>query len=160
MSTKNISGKNLDKAITSDDVLGKDVIDSAGHIVGIAEKLLLDPNNFEVVGVGVDKGFLRSGLVIGKAYLEKVTPFAVFLNTRIAYEMRGMDVFDKHGVFLGKVKDVALKEDKNILDHISVSFGGSLSSKSCDVPANYVSSIGYNIFLKISKTEFGRLIIQ
>jgi sporulation protein YlmC with PRC-barrel domain len=158
MPSKNISGKNLNEAITSDDVLGKDVIDSAGHIVGVAEKLFLDPNNFDVVGIGVDKGFLRTGLVIGKDYLDKVTPFAVFLKTRIAYEMRGMNVFDKYGVLLGKVKDVALKEEKNVLKYISVSLTGGISTTSCDVPAGYISSIGYHIFLKISKAELLELL--
>ena len=69
MPQKSISGKDLNEAVTSDDILGKDVIDADGKFIGVTEKVFIHPNNLDFIGIEVDKGFLRKGLSIGKDYI-------------------------------------------------------------------------------------------
>ncbi len=150
MGSKNISGRTLNKAITTDDILGKEVIDSEGGIVGVVEKVFIDPKNFKILGVDVDKGVLHKGFTIGKGYIKKVTPHAIFLNTSIVYELKGKTVFDRNGAKVGVVKAVHLHGLRNSLKFIEVRKG--LGQKFA-IPHSLIENIGEGIFLKISKSE-------
>src|SRR3990167_7840081 len=70
MQEKSISGKRINKSITSEDILGKDVIDAEGGFIGVAEKIFIDPEPMDFIGISVDKGLIRSGLTIGKNYID------------------------------------------------------------------------------------------
>lgn len=159
MLKKNISGRNLDNSIdavlkntiTSDDILGKDVIDTEGVFIGIAEKVLIDPKGLDFVGIEVDKGFLKKGLSIGKSYIERIMASAVFLNIRVVYEIKGMKVFDKIGGLVGTVRDVELIGEKNSLKQIIVRQG--MIKKDIEIPAEFIQTIGENVILNVLKQE-------
>src|SRR3989338_2113745 len=142
---KSISGKDLDEAITSDDVLGKEVIDSDGRFIGITEKVFIHPTLLDFVGISVDKGFLKKGLSIGKDFIEKIGSQAVFLNISVAYEIKGMKVFDKNGKKLGKVSGIALKGSGNDIDAITL----SRLTKKWIIPSKMIDKIGYNVILNV-----------
>ena len=146
---RSISGKDLDEAITSDDVLGKDVIDSDGRFIGITEKVFIHPNLVEFVGISVDKGFLKKGLSIGKDFIEKIGAEAVFLNISVAYEIKGFKVFDKNGKELGKVSGVALKGHGNDIDAITL----SKLRKKWTIPSKMIDKIGYNVILNVKEED-------
>jgi len=146
---KSISGKDLDEAVTSDDILGKDVIDVDGKFIGVTEKVFIHPNSLDFIGIEVDKGFLRKGFSIGKDYIERIAKNAVFLNVKVAFEMRGMDVFSSLGEKIGKVSDVELVGNKNEIKTIHVKTEG----KDFIVPRNFVDKIEHGVFLNIKKSE-------
>ena len=118
MNHASISGRNLDKAITSDDILGKNVIDIEGKILGVAEKVLIDSKSLDFIGIEVDKGFLKKGITIGKSYIEKITHHAVFLNIKVVYEIKGLKVYDKTGANLGTVSNLELYGIKNKIGYL------------------------------------------
>jgi len=149
-SGKNIFGKDLDKSITSDDILGKEVIDKDGAIIGVAEKVFFDSKDLEFIGIAVDKGLLKKGVSIGKDYIARVGSYAVFLNISLAYEIRGRQVFDKEGAFVGKVKDIELKESENSIAAIIVTHG---ISKITRIDSTYIETIGNNVILNLNKKE-------
>ncbi|MDO8508657.1 MAG: PRC-barrel domain-containing protein [Nanoarchaeota archaeon] len=151
MAQKSISSKDLDKALTSDDVLGKEIIDSVGSFIGIAEKVFIDPNDFDFIGVGIDKGFLKKGLAIGRNYIEKITKYAVFLNIRVAFEIRGMEVFDKDGKDLGIVSEIELVVNTNKISSIGIKKG--IFGKKIIIPYNFVERVGDNVLLNTTKKE-------
>lgn len=153
MSTKSISGRNLDKAFTSDDLLGKDVIDADGHVVGVAEKIFIDPNSLDFIGVGVDKGFLKEGLVIGKDYIERVTAHVIFLKVKIVSEIKSMKVFDRNGVLIGTVKEVELQGQKNEIGNLIISSVLRGIPKKLLVSGTLIEKIGYNVILRITKSD-------
>ena len=156
MPQKNISGKYLDETgdlLTSDDLLGKAVIDESGLSIGVSEKVLIDKKNLDFVGISVDKGLLNKGLTIGKDYIEKVTPYAIFLKIRVAYELKGMEVFDSFGKKVGKVKEVKLVGNKNIIKSLTISSG----FKSFNILPGFIDKIGYNILLNISMNEVKKI---
>ncbi len=151
MPLKSISLSDLNKAITSDDMLGKDVIDAEGVFIGVAEKAFIDPDTIEFVGIAVDKGFLRKGLVIGKEYIERIAEHAIFLNIRIAYEIRGMHVFDVNGKELGTIKDLVLTSSGKAIQSILVNSGTKLPHKEYNISAKDIENIGYTVRLNITQ---------
>ena len=151
MPQKSISGKDLSGAVTSDDMLGKDVIDSAGSFIGVSEKVFIDPSSLDFIGISVDKGFLRKGLLIGKDYIDRIAPHAIFLKIRVAYEIINMLVFDKDGKKVGSVVKVELLENKNQINALYVSAGAG--GRKIIVPFDLIENIGYNVVLKATRDE-------
>ena len=150
MVQKSISGRSLEKTITSDDILGKDVVDKNGDLIGIVEKVLISLDTLEFIGIEVDKGILKKGLAIGKDYIEKVTDDALWLNIKISYELNGMSVFDKLGKLVGKVNNVELEGSTNKIKNIYVKPG--IFRKSLEIPRRMIQTIKYNIILNAEKS--------
>jgi sporulation protein YlmC with PRC-barrel domain len=152
MAQKSISGRDLSKTLTSEDLLGKEVIDVDGTFIGVIEKVLLEPSELEFVGISIDKGFLRRGLTVGKNYIDKITEHAVFLKIRVSYEVKGKLVFDKEGKVMGKVYSIELYENRNQIVSLIVR-PSLLSRREIIIPANCIKEIGDNVMLNCSKEE-------
>ena len=155
MQQKSISGRDLSKTVTSEDLLGKEVIDLNGTFIGVVEKVLMDPNKLEFIGISIDKGFLKKGLTIGKSYISKVTPHAVFLRIKVSYNIKGKTVFDNEGHVIGKVYSIELHGNKNKIINIIVRRGlsDSLFGTEIVIPAEYIKDIGENVMLNVSKNK-------
>jgi len=149
MSKKSISGKNLSRGITSDDILGKEVIDLDGRFIGVVEKVLIDPIDLDFIGIEVDKGFLKKGLSIGKSYIDRISEVAVFLKIKVVYEIKGMTVFDKMGGIIGTVSDIELWGEKNKIKNIYIRQG--MIKKELVAPSDFIDSIAYNVILTVKK---------
>lgn len=154
MKQKSISGRDLSKTLTSEDLLGKDVIDFDSTIIGVVEKVLIDPKTLEFVGISIDKGFLKKGLTIGRNYIEEIKEHAVFLKIRVSYEVKGKIVFDSEGKIVGKVASLELYENMNKIVNLIVKkehlfFPG----KEILIPSRYIKSIGENVMLSIRKED-------
>ncbi|MBS3090819.1 PRC-barrel domain-containing protein [Candidatus Pacearchaeota archaeon] len=155
MVREKISVENAGELITSDDILGKEVIDAEGDFIGIAESVFINPKNLDFVGISIDKGFLKKGLMIGKEYVKNITPYAVFLNVRPAYLLKGMDIFDIEGEKVGSVKELILRDNKNQIKKIITSLG--MLKKRIEIDAQFIKSIGENVFLNVKKREIIQL---
>jgi sporulation protein YlmC with PRC-barrel domain len=150
MSSKNIFGKDLIDAYTSDDILGKEVIDSEGSFLGVAEKIFIDKINMNFVGIAVDKGLVKKGFIVGKGYIERIAEHAIFLKTSIVLELRGLSVFDKNGEIVGKVNKIISQGNKNTIKELIVSNG---FRKEISIPSENISTIGHNTIINKSITE-------
>ncbi len=153
MNQKSISGKAIEKTITSEEILGKDVIDIDGSNIGVVEKVLIDPKSLDFVGISIDKGFLKRGLTLGENYIDQVTDHAVLLKIRVAYEVKGKNVFDKDGKIIGIVTSIDLEGEKNIISSINVKSGFLTVGKELSIPAGYIKAIGEGVMLTIKKEE-------
>lgn len=151
MKKRNISGKSLNNVITSDDILGKEIIDREGSLIGVAEKVLIDSVDLDFIGIEVDKGFLKKGLSIGRSYIDRVTENAIFLKIRVVYEIKGMTVFDNVGAKVGIVSGIELFGEKNKIKNIYIKKG--LARKEIVISAELVETMGENIILNVSKQE-------
>ena len=155
MQQKSISGKELSKAITSEDILGKEVIDAEGAFIGVAEKVFIDPKYLDFIGIAVDKGLIRSGLTIGKSYIDKIEDHAIFLKIRVVYDIKGKLVFDKDGKKVGTVSSIDLYGSKNKLKNIYVrpySFLFSFGEKIV-ISEDYIDTIGDNVILNVTVNQ-------
>lgn len=151
MPKKSVSGADLTNAITSEDILGKDVIDKEGEFIGVVEKVLIDKKSLSLIGIEIDKGFLKSGFVVGKDYIDRVTDYALILKIRIVYGIKGLEVFDNMGVKLGKVKDIKLQGTKNKVKELIVST--SFFKEDLVISGENIEVIGRNVILNIAKEE-------
>ena len=154
MSNKSISGKNLEHALTSEDFLGKRVIDSAGRIIGVSDKVFIDSQTLTFLGISVDKGLMFKGIVIGKGYIDKITKHAIFLKVPVAFEMKGMSVFDSTGKKIGTVSEVNLHGTRNSIKELRVT-GGFLRRKYM-IPSSAIAHVGDNVMLSVTKKQLVR----
>jgi len=156
MSRNDLSGnRDVLKLISSDDILGKDVVDIEGSRIGIVNVVHIDPKNLDFAGISVDGGFLKSGITIGKRYIDKITPHALFLNIRPSFAMRGMLVFDSAGALVGKVKDVELLQRQNVIKEIIVSHGFFARLR---ISGEFIDRVGHNIFLNVAREKLGQIL--
>ncbi len=153
MQKKSTFGRDLSKAITSEEILGKNVIDVDGGVIGVVEKVFIDPIYLNFAGISVDKGFIKKGVSIGNSYISKITKHAVFLNIRVAYEIKGMVVFDKDGKNLGTVYSIDLYGSRNKIKNIHVrnNFINTIMKKELVIPYEKIKDIGENIILNVTK---------
>ena|SRR3989344_1872770 len=149
MKEKSISGKKITNAITSEDILGKEVMDFDGGFIGVAEKIFIDKESMDFIGISVDKGLVRSGLTIGKNYIGKITDHAIILKIKVVYDIKGMFVFDKDGKKVGKVSSLDLYGNKNKIKNIYVTQNNLLFlfKKDIAISADYIETIGENVIL-------------
>ena len=149
MKEKSISGKKITNAITSEDILGKEVMDSDGGFIGVAEKIFIDSESMDFIAISVDKGLVRSGLTIGKNYIGKITDHAIILKIKVVYDIKGMFVFDKDGKKVGKVSSLDLYGNKNKIKNIYVTQNNLLFlfKKDIAISADYIETIGDNVIL-------------
>ncbi|MGV8130884.1 MAG: PRC-barrel domain-containing protein [Candidatus Pacearchaeota archaeon] len=154
MKQKSISGRDLSKTLTSEDLLGKDVIDFDSTIIGVVEKVLIDPKTLDFVGISIDKGFLKKGITIGRNYIEEIKEHAVFLKIRVSYEVKGKKVFDSEGKIIGKVSSLELYENMNKIVNLIVKEDNLLfPSKEILISSRYIKTIGENVMLSIKKED-------
>ncbi len=156
MSNKSISGRSLNNAFTSEDLLGKPVRDLSGRLIGISEKVFIDSKTLNFLGISVDKGVLHKGIIIGKGYIDKVTPHAIFLKTQVAFEIKGMSVFDSLGMKVGTVTMVNLRGERNSIKSLEVSEG--FSGKKHIILGEYIDQIGENVMLTVPKKQISHIL--
>ena len=97
--------------ITSDDILGKDVLDPDGDALGVVSKLHVDEDTYGVVGLTVDQGFGSPSLYIGIDNVDRVGVDAVLLSKRPLTNVDGKEVYTRDGSYLGRVADVEAVDD-------------------------------------------------
>src|SRR3989344_4969147 len=149
MSRESIFGKSFSKTINSEDILGKEVIDLEGKRIGVVEKVLIDPNSLDFIGLEVDKGFLKKGLSIGKSYIDKISESAVFLKIKVVYEIKNMIVFDKIGEKIGRVSELELFGERNKIKKLYIKRG--IMGGKLEIPYHFIDIIGYNVILTVKK---------
>ena len=148
----------LQGAITSEDVLGKDVIDSSGVFIGVSDKFYIDPKTMIILGISVDKGFLQKGFIISTQYISEVAKHAVFLNMHPVALHKGKTVFGLNGANIGKIVSVELVQDTNSIKSIIVRRG--IFGKRIKISEKYIASTKANIFLNITKLQLDEKMIS
>ncbi len=133
------------EVITSDDILGKDVVDIDGDRIGIVQQLKIDKKTKRILGILVDQGFMKADLFIGLDLISNFGIDSVFLNQSPHPKLKGMEVFDKHGKSVGIVSDVEEYPDNKL---IAIIVKKHSLGKSYTIKAKYIKRIGVNIILR------------
>jgi sporulation protein YlmC with PRC-barrel domain len=95
--------------VTSDDILGKKAVDSAGEILGTVVKLHIDDQAKSILGITVDQGFLKPELYIGIEYVNKFGVDAILLNKPPLDKILGLQVYTISGKYVGIVSSFGTK---------------------------------------------------
>ncbi|MFT4249771.1 MAG: PRC-barrel domain-containing protein [Candidatus Woesearchaeota archaeon] len=137
-------------AITSEDILGKDVLDADGLHIGVVDKLYIDPASIQVLGFSVDKGFLRDGLMIGTKHVAEITAHAIFLTIRPAFRLRGVPVFGVDGGLVGHVQSVSLHEEDNTINELVVRVS---RRKTIVITQDVIDRVDESVLLSVNADE-------
>ncbi len=131
--------------ITSDDILGKEAVDSEGSILGVVIKLHIDDKT--VIGITVDQGLMKPDLFIGSDHIKRFGVDAVLLNSVPSETYKGLRVITALGKELGIVKDIRKKREKVIsIIVIKTAF----SREEMVIPFKSIKTIGESVILKPS----------
>ena len=133
------------KIITSDDILGKEAVDTDGEILGVVMKLHIDKQNKKMVGITIDQGFMKPDLFVGMNYIKNFGVDTVFLNRVPVDKLKGLEVINAKGKLLGKVIDV--KSQRHKVTEIIVSKKG-VSRDKFVIESKFIKEIGESIVLK------------
>ena len=131
------------KTITSDDILGKDVVDPEGQIVGVSIKLHIDKDSKKLTGITIDEGFMRPNLFVGMSYIKNFGVDSVFLSKVPTEKYVGLKVLDSKGKLIGTVKKVNSKRYR--VDSIEIAKG---LSQRFIINSNDIEEIGESVILK------------
>jgi len=133
------------EVITSDDILGKDVVDTDGEIIGVVQQLKIDKPSKKILGIVLDQGFMKPDIYVGIKNIKNFGVDSIFLKQSPNAKIKGLVVFDKMGKKIGYVEDVQ-QGAKNKVTSIVMktgTLGESYIIKSADI-----KTIGFNVLLK------------
>jgi sporulation protein YlmC with PRC-barrel domain len=131
------------RIITSDDILGKDAVDSDGTVLGVIIKLHIDKKFKRMTGITIDEGFMKPNLFIGMSYIKNFGVDSIFISKIPTEKYKGLTVLDSKGKNIGTVKSVNSKRHK--LKSIEVSKG---LGKRFAVSYSDIQEIGESVILK------------
>ncbi|OVE75006.1 hypothetical protein BVX95_00605 [archaeon D22] len=136
--------------ITSDDILGKEVVDAQGEVLGVIQMLHIDKKSKTITGITVDQGFMKPDLFVGLDNIQQFGIDTVFLNTFPNDKIKGMQVLDSEGKKIGVVTGLEFTSSNN-LKSLIVKIGVIGGNKI--IPIKRVREIGYNVILKEDSEE-------
>ena len=135
--------------ITTDDILGKEVIDHNGKRIGVITKLHLKRSDKKLIGITIDPGFVSSDVFVGIDFVENFGKNVIMLNKTPQVAYIGLKIFREDGVYVGKIIGIDLKN--NELNKIEFKYSKKLFKNKTEViDKSFVKEIGYNIILKKS----------
>jgi len=135
----------LKKMITSDEILGKDAVDTEGQVLGVVMKIHIDKISKKITGITIDQGFMKPDLFIGISYVKNFGVDTVFINRVPASKYKGLSVLSHNGTIVGIVKEVKTKRHK-VFEMIIAKKG--ISKKEFILSASDILEIGEHVILK------------
>jgi sporulation protein YlmC with PRC-barrel domain len=129
----------MKETITSDDILGKEAVDSEGEILGVVVKLHIDKTSKQLVGLTIDQGFMKPDLYVGINNIKQFGVDAVLLNRAPVDKFLGLHVITSEGYKVGVVKQV-IKQGNSVKVLII--------DKDKEIPFSSVKEIGASVVLK------------
>ncbi|MGM5481980.1 MAG: PRC-barrel domain-containing protein [Nanobdellota archaeon] len=130
--------------ITSDDILGKDVIDKDGQVLGVAQQLRINKQSKKILGIVIDQGFMKADLFIGLDYISNFGVDSVFLNTTPKPKLKGFKVYDRYGFLVGRVLKIEEKDNSLCSIYVRKHFLG----KCYQIGKDQIMTIGYSVILQ------------
>ncbi|MDA3856613.1 MAG: PRC-barrel domain-containing protein [Candidatus Woesearchaeota archaeon] len=132
---------------TSDEILGKDVVDPNGAILGIVTKIHIDMDAKELIGITIDQGLFRPDLFMGIDYVDRFAVGVVFLSKVPTDTYRGLKVLTNEGKTIGTVKSVVVS-DSILSELVVVPKSVDISKHNISIPVSEIEEIGFSVILK------------
>lgn len=111
---------NLEQEFKLKVIIGKRVIANDGQELGKVKDVVI--RNFGVVGIIYSK-FLGSIFFVDRSHIYSLTPEAVILKIKPFTSLQGLEVLDKNGRNLGKIKKITREDTSNKLKDFTVKVG-------------------------------------
>jgi sporulation protein YlmC with PRC-barrel domain len=135
--------------ITSDDILGKDVLDPHGDMIGVVQQLRIDKGSKNITGIVVDQGFMKPDLFIGLDFVENFGIDSIFLNKLPIPKLKGFDVYDKKGKKIGYIADIEEKDG----NPVALKVKRNVFSKPVSISTKLVKTVGFSVVLNVEESQ-------
>ena len=137
--------------ITSDDVLGKDVIDSMGRYIGILSILHIKKDTKALKGISIDTGFMKPTVYVGINKVINLGVDAIYIMYTPGSRYLDLKVFDKNGAYVGKV--IKTEYEGSIVKRIIIRKG----FKKLVLDVKHITVLGKNILINITKEDVKKI---
>lgn len=131
--------------ITSDDILGKDAVDPEGEIIGVVQKLHIDKEDKNIVGITIDEGFMKPDLFVGIDLIRTFGVDSILLKKSPVDKIKGLRVFDPDGKDVGFVASVIKGRSNNVK---GIVVKNNILGKNIMIDNSEIKQIGFNVILK------------
>lgn len=138
------------KNITSDDILGKNLLDSEGKLIGVTMALNIDSKTKNILGLTIDRGFMKPNIFVGIDLIKIFGVDSIILNTTLPIKYFNMPVYDINGKFIGKIK--IAKFDSKTKEPIMIKVKSGILS-SIIIPKKNIKRIDKGAILRKTKQE-------
>ena len=134
----------IESTIDIGSLINKRVVSLKGFVVGRIKKIKINTKLF-VEGIVVSRGIFKNPLYLGSSYLGKLSEEAIILSIDPFVLYNGMKVLTNEGDVIGKIKDIARKNNTNDIGDLVVK---AMFRKKFNVDKDFIKSIGSSIILK------------
>lgn len=134
----------MTRYITTDDVLGKEVLASDGDIIGVVQKLHIDASTKTITGITIDEGFMKPDLFIGLQFIKQFGVDSLFLNIVPKQKFIGLKVFNNRGKLIGTIIDIETGKKNAKIKKIKIKSGFNTT----EISAKEIKKIGASVLLK------------
>ena len=135
----------IEGSLNAQEIVGRRVLSNQGKEIGKVSEIRIDPENFRIVGIRINRGLLDDDLFLGSEYIKGFSKDGVLLKTTPFTELIGMKVFDVHGKEVGTVKGVHRSDKTNNI--VSFVVGRGFGRKDLIIPKESIETVGQNIVL-------------
>ena len=129
----------MDEIILTDDILGKDVIDNTGKLLGIVIKIHIDRLKKNFIGITINKNSFGSDLFIGVRNISSFGKNIVFVKDLIFQSLISLKVLCENGKKIGFVYNIDM--DKKNLSSIIIK-KKFFSLKKIEIKKKNIKTIG------------------
>lgn len=137
----------IDKALIGSTVYAKN-----GERIGTVKDLYINPKNFKIKWITIDKGIFKFDHMIESNYIESIGSKGIILNIIPLEDLVDKTVIDRRGEEIGKIKEINKDEPTNNLISMTVSRG--IGKKDFSIKPKDIKSIGKSIILLNAREEF------
>lgn len=134
----------MTKYITTDDILGKEVIASNGEIIGVVQKLHVEATTKTITGITIDEGFMKPDLFIGLEFIKQFGIDSIFLSIVPKQKFIGLHVYDNRGKSIGIVVEIETARNSAKIKKMIVKQGFAKK----EISAKDIKKIGSSVLLK------------
>lgn len=118
--------------ITSDNILGKEVVAPNGDILGYVTQIHIDRKTKEVIGITIYQTLFDPDFFIGINYIDNFGINVVLLNKVPLEIYKGRKVITEDGLFVGYVKDIIIDNDSITKIHVGPKYSFKKNFKEID----------------------------
>lgn len=137
----------MSEIITTDDILAKQVVGPDGSVLGTVVKIHVHKHKLKIIGITIDKGFMRPDLFVGIEFVKNFGIDTIFLDKIPKETYFGMRIITDYGMEIGKVKDVIIDGFK-IKGIVGSAREGFFKKEEFKIAMDQIKEIGASIILK------------
>ncbi|MBX4196003.1 PRC-barrel domain-containing protein [Candidatus Pacearchaeota archaeon] len=137
----------LEKTFNAHRLLGSKVLSPEGLVVGRVKEIRISPDDMDVEGIIVSRGWFKNTIYIGKNYFKKLSQESLILSIEPTILIEGREVINFEGKRLGKITRIERADTTNAIRQIVIK---RMFHQEVVIPGKFIQGIGKSVILKES----------